>query len=77
MTTVHCPHCGGVVQLAMLPVGQSAGAAAARAGQSAGAAAARAGQQQEEQAPMCANCGQRRVNRRNNGTWFRTCVRCG
>ena len=72
MTVVHCPHCGGVVQLAMLPVGRSAGAAAARA-----STGTPRDQADAEQAPLCASCGQRRVNRRRDGTWFRTCVRCG
>ena len=28
-------------------------------------------------APMCLECGERRVNQRHDGTWFETCIRCG
>ena len=71
-----CRHCGapgGCLQLVALDGASPPAAAAA-------APAPPAGQQPRQAdpaAPLCGTCGVHRVNRRRDGSWFPTCIRCG
>ena len=79
--TLYCPHCGGEVLLALAAQGQQPPVGGTLATRGPATAATprhlRRLAPRRPAAPMCLECGERRVNQRRDGTWFDTCIRCG